>query len=106
MKLNVKQFACAMFAAATLLPLPVAAELHGLSTCANPSWNALASGECRVGDAPSERRPVQDGADSSTVLVAEEGMPSGPMVPEPGTYALMLVGLTVIIAMVRKRRRG
>jgi hypothetical protein len=108
MKMNAKQFACAVFVAMTWIPLPAAAELHGLAKCANPSWNALVSGECGVGDEASERWPVQDGAnsaDSSTVLVADE-FPSGPIVPEPGTYVLMLVGLTVIIAMARKRGRG
>ena len=108
MKTPVKQIVCALLVATTWLPLPAAAELHGLAKCASPSWNALVSGECGVGGEPSERWPAQDGAnsaDTSTVLVSDE-VPVGPMVPEPGTYALMLVGLAVIIAMVRKRRSG
>ena len=102
MKMHAKQVSYAMFVAATWLPLPAAAELHGLATCASPSWNALVSDECGNGDSPSERRPGQDGADSFTVLVADES--SGPLVPEPGTYALMLVGLAAIIVLARKRR--
>lgn len=106
MKMHVKQLSCAMFVAATWLPLPAAAELLGLTKCANPSWNALMSGECGVGDAPAEGQPVQQGADSATMLVAVEDPVNGLLVPEPGTYALMLVGLTAIIALVRKRRSG
>lgn len=85
---------------ASWLPFPAAAEMPGVATCANPSWHVLVSGECGIDELHIGRQPDQVDEDSSTALV----FTAGP-VPEPETYALMLVGLVAVVVASRRRRR-
>ena len=85
----------------TWLPLPAAAEMHGAAACASPSWDALVSGQCGVWESRVAREASQVEADSSIALVDLAGT-----IPEPETYALMLVGLTAVGMVGRRRRRN
>lgn len=102
MKKQIQQPLFAVVLLATWLPLPAAAEMRGASTCTNPTWSALASGACGIGDLHIVRPSGDTEEDNSIALVAGENIP--PDIPEPETYALMLVGLAAMIVAVRRKR--
>ena len=102
MKKQIQQLSFVVTVLAALLPLPAAAEMPSTATCDSPSWSALVAGECGIGDIHVLRQPRQGEEDGSTALVDE--IPGS--IPEPETYALMLVGLVAVVAAARKRRRN
>ena len=100
MKMQMQQFFSVVVVMATWMPLPAAAEMPGTAACASPSWNGLVSGDCGISGASTVRQPRHAGTDSATQLVIEV-----PMIPEPETYALMLLGLVAVVVAARRRRR-
>ncbi len=96
------QLISAAVAWAAFFPLPAAAEVQGAAKCANASWSALAAGECGIGDLHVLQGPANSKEDDPTALmvVAPDG------IPEPETYALMLVGLVAVAAAARRRRHS
>jgi hypothetical protein len=100
MKMQIQQLAAAVVGLAIWLPLPAAAEMRGTGTCASPSWTALASGECGIGALHIVRQSGNTEEDNSIALV---DLPVAD-VPEPETYALMLVGLVAVATAVWRRR--
>lgn len=98
MKFQVLSLLTAIVGLAVWSPLPAAAEMRGADSCADLSWSAMVSGACDIGSALGAGEARQEEATSATVLVALE-------VPEPETYALMLIGLAAVIGASRMRRR-
>ena len=101
MKKQIGQWVFAAVVLAAGSPLTAAAAMHGTATCADPSWSDLASGRCST---QNLLRPApQSEEESSTALVADPGIPQ---VPEPETYAMVLVGLVAVLIASRRRRRN
>ena len=96
------QLIAAAVVLAACLPLPAAAEVHGAAKCAKASWSALAAGECGVSDLHVVQKPEQAAEPENSTELMVGG--NGSLVPEPETYALMLVGLVAVAAAARRRR--
>jgi PEP-CTERM motif len=97
------------FAAATLaflasLPIPAAAEMVGVGSCTRASWSALAMGECRFAVGGSSASPDSRQSELADPLQVVVEVPPD-AIPEPETYALMLVGLVAVVVVTRRRRR-
>jgi PEP-CTERM motif len=96
------QLISAAVALAACLPLPAAAEVHGAAKCVNASWSALAAGECGVGDLHILRVATDGKEEQSTELLVGTGG-NVDIIPEPETYALMLLGLIAVAVAARKK---
>jgi hypothetical protein len=82
--------------------MPATAELLGADICGRHSWSAIAAGECQVGIPTATGAVISsrtDSPDSTQLVTAVDG------IPEPETYALMLVGLVALAVVTRWRRR-
>ncbi|MFZ2650008.1 MAG: PEP-CTERM sorting domain-containing protein [Burkholderiaceae bacterium] len=89
-----------MLIVAVAAALPAAAEMTGTATCAQPSWSALASGDCAIGDLRRLYEPPRQAEPAVVVELVDDFA-----IPEPQTYALMLVGLVAVAAAAWRRRR-
>lgn len=86
--------------AATLLSTSVS---HNTSNTGNANWTAFSANFTGTGHVVTLSFDTTLGGGNGGILLDQVSVAVAPAVPEPGSYALMLAGLAVIVFVARRR---
>ncbi len=99
MNLRITPFVIALaISLASALPGVAGAAMPRAVSCDNPSWADAVLGTCG-GERESPLAEPGSLRDNGVVV------PLAAEIPEPGTYALMLAGLALVVVAARRARR-